>query len=54
VDRALYVAGSVPFVALGLTHVVLTLMDIVSRPRHFAPRDRALIAGMKASTLALT
>jgi ABC-type methionine transport system permease subunit len=54
VDRALYVAGSVPFVALGLTHVVLTLMDIVSRPRHFAPRDRDLIAGMKASTLALT
>jgi len=51
--RYLFVAGAVPFLILGILHIVYTLMD-ERRPRRIVPRDRALADAMRASTLVLT
>ena len=47
------IIGSLPFIVLGLLHVIYTLQDI-SEPKKLAPRDAGLIDAMKASPLGLT
>src|SRR3954452_19461150 len=39
--QAWFIAGTIPPMAAGGLHAVLTLVDVV-RPTYFAPRDRAL------------
>jgi hypothetical protein len=50
---ALFVAGSVPFVVLGLAHIVYSIAD-ASRPARIVPREPALIESMKAGRLVIT
>jgi hypothetical protein len=37
----------------GMIHLTYTLRDIVSRPRYFVPRDRALLEAMQGTRIAL-
>jgi len=49
----LFVAGSIPFVVLGLVHIVYSILD-ASRPTKIVPREPDLIERMKAGRLVLT
>jgi hypothetical protein len=51
--KYLFVAGAIPFLALGIAHIVYTLMD-ARRPRRIAPRDPDLVARMQGGALILT
>jgi hypothetical protein len=51
--RYLFVAGAVPFLILGILHILYTLSD-ADRPRRIAPRDPHLVEQMRAGTLFLT
>ena len=50
---------SLPYLAaallatLGALHLVYTIHDAVREPRYFVPRDKALLAPMRATTVAL-
>jgi len=49
----LFVAGSIPFVVLGLVHIAYSILD-ASRPSKIVPREPDLIERMKAGRLVLT
>lgn len=51
--KYLFISGAVPFLLLGILHIVYTVMDEL-RPRRLAPRDRDLIECMRTGTLILT
>lgn len=51
--KLLFLAGAVPFLLLGILHIVYTLLD-EKRPRRIVPRDRELLERMRASPLVLT
>ena len=51
--RYLFVAGALPFLILGILHIIYTFSD-AERPRRIAPRDPMLVEQMRASTLFLT
>ena len=51
--RYLFIAGAVPFLILGLAHIVHTLRDI-RRPGSLAPRSADVLEGMRTDTLMLT
>lgn len=46
--QAWFIAGTIPPMLAGGLHALLTLADTV-RPRHFAPRDRALQPAMEGT-----
>jgi len=50
---ALFIAGSIPFVVLGLVHIAYSVAD-ASRPARIVPREPALIESMKAGRLVIT
>ena len=52
-ERAFFIAGSIPFVVLGLAHIVYSILD-ASRPARIVPREPALIDSMKAGRLVIT
>jgi hypothetical protein len=43
-------AAAAIFAGLGTLHLIYTLRDMFSQPRYFAPRDRALLDAMRATT----
>lgn len=51
--KILFIAGTAPFMFLGLLHTIMALQD-VRKPRHFAPTDDAVRKGMEASSPRLT
>ena len=51
--RYLFVAGAVPFLLLGLLHIVYSILD-ERKPRRIVPRDPELAERMLADTLILT
>lgn len=51
--RYLFIAGAVPFLILGLVHVIYSVLD-ERRPYRIAPRDPDLVERMRAGTLILT
>ncbi len=51
--RALFIAGSIPFVVLGLAHIAYSISD-ASRPARIVPREPALIESMKEGHLVIT
>ena len=51
--RYLFIAGAVPFLVLGLVHVIYSVLD-ERRPYRIAPRDPELVERMRAGTLILT
>lgn len=46
-------ASAAIYAILGMIHLIYTLRDIVSGPRYFVPRDRALLEAMRETRLAL-
>lgn len=46
-------AGGAVLAALGLLHLIYTLRDIAGPPRHFAPRDEAVLTAMQATRVRL-
>ena len=46
-------AAAAIIATLGALHLIYTLRDIVSRPRYFVPRDRALLDAMRGTQIAL-
>lgn len=53
IGKWLFIAGALPLLTLGILHNIYMLMDLAA-PRRIVPRNKELIAGMKASTLRLT
>jgi len=51
--RYLFIAGAVPFLVLGLLHIIYSILD-ERRPHRIAPRDPELVDRMRAGTLILT
>ena len=51
--RALFIAGSLPFLILGFLHVIYTFIDMV-RPAKLVPRDEKLLDFMKQDALRIT
>jgi hypothetical protein len=51
--RYLFIAGAIPFLLLGILHIVYTFMDD-EHPRRIVPRDRELTERMRTATLVLT
>lgn len=51
--KYLYIAGCIPFLVLGLLHMVYTIADSYS-PRRLVPYKSGVMELMKESTLALT
>jgi hypothetical protein len=51
--RTLFIAGAVPFLILGLIHIVYSILD-ERKPYRIAPRDPELVERMRAGTLILT
>jgi hypothetical protein len=47
-----FIAGTIPFAALGSTHIALTLRDL-RHPTYFKPTDDALIPALKATRVAV-
>lgn len=47
-DEALFVAGTIPFLLLGVGHLALTIRDL-RRPTSFAPTDESLLPALRAS-----
>lgn len=52
-ERAFFIAGSIPFVVLGTAHIAYSIMD-ASRPARIVPRQSELIESMKAGRLVIT
>ena len=48
-----FIAGTIPFIVLGLVHWLYTFMDM-STPRKLTPRDDAVRLAMEATTPKLT
>ena len=48
--QAWFIAGTIPILAAGGLHALLTLVDVV-RPTYFAPRDRAVQPAMEGTQL---
>jgi hypothetical protein len=53
VAKVFFIAGTIPFIVLGLVHWLYTFMDMTS-PRKLAPRDDAVRLAMEATTPKLT
>ena len=51
--KIFFIAGTVPFIVLGLVHWLYTFMDM-SRPRKLTPRDDAVRIAMEGTTPRLT
>jgi hypothetical protein len=51
--RYLFIAGAVPFIVLGVLHIIYTILD-ERRPCRIAPRDPHLLEQMRAGSLFLT
>lgn len=53
IPKIIFIAGTVPFMFLGLVHTIMALQDI-GNPRHFAPNDDTVRKGMESSSPRLT
>jgi len=51
--KYVFLAGAIPFLVLGIAHIVYSLID-ARRPFRIAPRDPDLVARMRTGTLILT
>jgi len=52
VAEGFFIAGTIPFAALAVIHLVLTLRDL-RRPRYFRPVDEGLIPALKDTGVAV-
>jgi len=53
IAKVFFIAGTLPFIVLGLAHWLYTFMDMV-RPRKLTPRDDAVRIAMEGTSLRLT